>query len=229
MEAKTQPFQNWDTVVRGWGEIADASRSARIPWPIHLTVVRHGETTNNAQHLITGATDPPLTEHGVEQASALRAHLAGSYDAAFHSGLRRSRETLDAAIDRRDLGIVLPDSRLAERSMGVLEGEPSRPLPAYDRGDLTWAPQGGETYESVARRVASFLLDLLAVGATAGRSVSVLAAAHVGTMRILSGILERTQDPVAVLTRQFGNADPIRFNFRSVSFPAFLDRWRVSS
>jgi len=227
MNRQTEPFRIWDTRICSWAEIADATASSHAPEPIELTLVRHGQTTNNARHLITGASDPPLTSVGLEQAIGLRDVLDPTYDVAFHSNLRRTRETLELALAGHQVGVVLDDPRIAERSMGALEGEPSRPLPAYDLGDLFWAPEEGEDYGALTRRATSFLLDLVAAGKRAGRTLRVLAASHVGTIRILSAILDELRDPMAVLTRQFANAVPVRFDFRAVAWPSFLDRQEI--
>jgi broad specificity phosphatase PhoE len=227
MNRHTEPFRIWDTRICSWTEIASATASSRAPEPIELTLVRHGQTTNNAKRLITGASDPPLTSVGLEQAIGLRDVLDPAYDVAFHSNFRRTRETLKLALAGHQVGAVLDDPRIAERSMGALEGEPTRPLPAYDLGDLFWAPTDGENYGAVTRRATSFLLDLVAAGRRAGRALRVLAASHVGTIRILSSILDRLRDPVAVLTRQFANAVPLRFDFRTVGWPPFVDRLEI--
>jgi probable phosphoglycerate mutase len=188
-----------------------------------MTLIRHGQSTANAAGLITGASDPALSDRGTGQAEELSRRLADSYDGAFHSGLRRSRDTLDLSVAGKEIGRMLVDPRVAERSMGKLEGKPSRPLPAYDRGDLEWAPAGGEPYLSVARRILSFLLDLVDESDRAGRPLTVLASTHVGPMRIAAGILGGLDDPVAVLTSQFPNAIPVRSRFESVDWPPFLD------
>ncbi|MCW2996341.1 MAG: histidine phosphatase family protein, partial [Conexibacter sp.] len=44
---------------------------------VHLTVIRHGETTLNAAGRYSGQLDPPLTARGREQAAALAPVVAG--------------------------------------------------------------------------------------------------------------------------------------------------------
>jgi broad specificity phosphatase PhoE len=222
MASLIRPFSDWQAKIRSWDEIERACREQPGGPGVALTLIRHGESTNNAEGLVTGSSDPDLTDRGIAQAEELATLLPDSYDAAFHSGLRRSRRTLEAASRRAAIIASIVDPRVGERSMGELEGAPSRPLPAYDLGDMEWAPPGGEPYISVARRVASFLLDLQFESERAGRKVSVLASTHVGPMRIAYGILRRQADPVEVLTQQFPNAQPVDLEFKVVGWPRFL-------
>jgi broad specificity phosphatase PhoE len=112
------------------------------------------------------------------------------------------------------------DTRLSERSLGVLEGRPNISLPAYDRGDLAWAPDGGEPYLSVTGRILSFLLDLpRVVPAECPRAI---VSSHAGPLRILTGILLDMEDPAAVITTRFPNARVREFTVRSINWPRFL-------
>ena len=158
--------------VYPWPELRE--RLASCSDPFVLEVVRHGQTEANAAHRFSGATDVPLTEHGEQQARELGSRLTGTYDLAFQSPLSRSRRTLELALAASDAAVseVVEDDRLAERSLGVLEGLDSRPIPEYEAGDFDYAPEGGEPYSSVARRVLSFLADLGALASGARTTVA---------------------------------------------------------
>src|SRR5688572_10822139 len=85
---------------------------------VELHLVRHGETVTNAQSLVTGSRDVPLTDLGREQARHIGHHLDRRYDAAFHSTLSRSRDTLHLALQAGGVtvGSIFPDWRLNERT-----------------------------------------------------------------------------------------------------------------
>src|SRR5262249_50711334 len=154
----------------------------------------------NAQSLITGSRDVPLTPVGEEQARRIGHLLDRHYELAVFSTLSRSWETLRLALLAGHVKVdrVRTDPRLNERSLGVLELQPWRPLNEYAHGDLYYAPEGGDSYAAVARRCLSFLLDLVDFVAAA-RLEKILVCSHMGPMRILLGILEEQSDPVQVL------------------------------
>lgn len=215
----------WPARVRSWESLRDAIAStADSRARIHLDVIRHGETVLNHAGRISGRAETDLTERGRAQAALVGREFREPYDVTFDSGLRRSIDTLSIALSESSTTarLTFRDPRLAERSMGVLEGEPSRPIPEYDRGDFGWAPPGGEPYISVAQRILSFLLDLSDYGQATGRNLRALASTHVGPMRILTSIVEEVSDPAAALTRQFPNTALWTGEVRSITWPRFL-------
>lgn len=105
-----------------------------------LYLIRHGQSTWNAERRFQGLADPPLDDVGREQARRLAARLQGNGTAMvalYTSPFRRARET--AEIIGEALGLpAVPDDRLKERDVGALMG-------------LTWA-QIEERYPDVVRR-----------------------------------------------------------------------------
>ncbi|MEZ5182338.1 MAG: histidine phosphatase family protein [Acidimicrobiales bacterium] len=156
-----------------------------------LLLVRHGESTWNADGRWQGQADPPLSERGRQQAAAAAAAI-GTIDAIAASDLERAAHT--AAIIARALGVdpVLTEPRLRERDAGPLSGltrpeiherypgllpdDPSGYVPGAD-GHPAW-PEGWEPDEVLWDRVEVALLAL-------GRLVpdgDVLAVTHGGVM-----------------------------------------------
>ena len=61
-----------------------------------LILVRHGESTWNAEELLQGQLDPPLSERGREQSAALAGMLDGLPDErVICSDLGRARQTAE--------------------------------------------------------------------------------------------------------------------------------------
>lgn len=212
----------WSTRVYPWPEIEErlASCSNRFA----LEVVRHGQTEANAGRRFSGATDVPLTELGEQQARELGSKLGGPYDLAFHSPLARSRRTLELAIEAGgvSVGDVIEDERLAERSLGVLEGLPSRPIPEYESGDFHWCPEGGEPYASVTHRVLSFLADMATAAGRREEPLRALACTHVGPMRVLIPVLRGAAERDGILTAKYANAEVFGFEPAGLVVPEFV-------
>jgi broad specificity phosphatase PhoE len=189
-------------------------------------MVRHGETTTNAKGLITGTADAPLTERGRAQACAAGRALAGqAFHAGFSSHLQRSVETLELIREAGalDLGAQIAETRIGERHLGSYELELRRPIPAFARGDLDFAPEGGgESYLSVAHRCVVFLADLAELATVTGAGLDVLVSSHAGPMRILVGLLDRKADPVEVLALRLGNSVVVPRVLSGFRLPPFL-------
>lgn len=192
--------------------------------PVQLHLMRHGETVTNAQKLVTGAQDVPLTAAGEAQARTVGFRLDLHYGLALHSTLSRSLHTLVLALAEGKIKVdrMGGDSRLNERSLGVMELQPMRPITEYGQGDLCYAPKGGDSYAEVARRCLSLLIDLIEDVATTPLE-KVLVSGHMGPMRILLGILEEQADPVEVLARSFKNTEVVRMSWRRLVLPGFLE------
>jgi broad specificity phosphatase PhoE len=116
-----------------------------------LLLVRHGETAANVDGLLLGRADPPLTERGRAQASALAAVLP-TPDRVIASPLRRALDTADA-FGRA----VEVDARWIELDYGELDGLAASAVPdeTWDRwrADPTAAPGGAEPLAMLGRRV----------------------------------------------------------------------------
>jgi 2,3-bisphosphoglycerate-dependent phosphoglycerate mutase len=175
-----------------------------------LWLVRHGESTWNVAGLAQGQHDQAeLTERGLRQASdAAWRFRHRAIRAIYASDLRRARQT--AAAFAAVVGVqVFTDTRLRERSLGVLEGVPSAALgPAVtglDGGrviDPDARPAGGESVREMYQRAAAFCDELRAAaadgsgGSAAGpfpglpdAAGDVLVIAHGGTVRVLAAYL----------------------------------------
>jgi broad specificity phosphatase PhoE len=116
-----------------------------------LLLVRHGETAANAQGLLLGRADPPLTELGRAQAAALAAALPRP-DIVISSPLQRATAT--AAAFGMDVEI---DDRWIELDYGDFDGRSPGDVSAEEwdrwRRDPTYAPPGGESLLDLRERV----------------------------------------------------------------------------
>lgn len=128
-----------------------------------LIVARHGQTRHNADGLLLGRLDPPLTELGQAQAASLRAAVEGAVRVVC-SPLLRARQTAAA------LGLPVEiDERWIEVDYGIHDGRPLAEIPPELwrrwREDQSFVPEGGESLASVGRRVAAACESLTAEAA----------------------------------------------------------------
>jgi len=145
---------------------------------LELWLVRHGETTASVARRIAGGSNPPLTEVGRMEASALRPSLEGqAFDSVYASDLDRAMTTARLA-----WGDPTPEPRLREVDFGPWEGR------GYDDVDPTvtavflqfreFEIPGGDSHRDFRRRVHSFVDEL-----APGRH---LLFVHGGVIRVLT-------------------------------------------
>jgi len=148
-----------------------------------LLLVRHGESTGNAQRLLLGRIDAPLTSRGRDQVKSLRPQVAGAAR-VISSPLGRARDTAAA------LGLGLPvevDERWIEMDYGELDGVPLRDVPGDTwnrwRSDPGFHPAGGESLAEVGRRVRSACEELFERDRHGARGGDVVVVSHVSPIK----------------------------------------------
>jgi broad specificity phosphatase PhoE len=156
-----------------------------------LYLVRHGRTDANARGLLLGRADPPLSEEGRAQASALAARIPSGARVVC-SPLHRARETAAA------FGLpVEVDDRWVELDYGVLDGMPLADVPddvwRTWRADPAYRPEGGETLVELGARVRS-ACDELTADAQGG---DVVVVSHVSPIKAALAWALRTDDRVS--------------------------------
>ena len=160
-----------------------------------LYVIRHGETDFNVAQRLQGRFETTLNAQGRRQASECAGILRDLFERAgrspgdlgyVSSPLRRARETMELirsvlGLDSHNYEI---DERLAEISYGEWEGHTLAEIHARDphvledrdRQKWDFVPPGGESYRSVAKRVAAWYASV---------SCDSVITAHGGVVRAL--------------------------------------------
>jgi glucosyl-3-phosphoglycerate phosphatase len=134
--------------------------------PDRLILVRHGESTWNAEERLQGQLDPPLSDRGREQSRALAAIVDGVPDERIVcSDLTRARETAELI----GLRPGRFDPRWREIDVGSWGGRTAAEIDAQgdeltnSRGGPRTAPDG-ETWAAFAARVAGAVDELIGAG-----------------------------------------------------------------
>ena len=170
-----------------------------ISWPdrqasTELWVVRHGESTWNADGRYQGQTDVPLSSVGVLQASSLAERLTSqSFAAVYSSDLRRAHHTAEIVTERLTGDPpVQTESGLREIDVGQLSGLALPEIRAHFPGYLAalredpWATRrpGGESMADLYARSSAALANIAAQWA--GHRVMVFT--HGGVVRVAVGL-----------------------------------------
>ena len=157
-----------------------------------MLLVRHGQSTANAQGTWQGQMDFPLSKEGRRQASLAGTGLSDEpFEGLYSSPLSRAFETAEIIRDRTGFaGEVVPLGGLSERHGGILEGhtwaeqehrnpelaEKFLALPEEER----WPLLGAETDEEVIARFEAALESIRVLHPAGSRLVVV---SHGGVMR----------------------------------------------
>lgn len=133
---------------------------------MEVYLVRHGRTPWNARRLIQGRTDISLAPDGIAIAQEYSKKIRDiHFDRIFSSPLKRAYETAEILRGDRDIPIET-DDRLKEICFGENEGRdslailhnPEDPFHYFYSAPEKYKPApGGETFEEVIARGASFL------------------------------------------------------------------------
>jgi broad specificity phosphatase PhoE len=187
----------------------------RVPRSLELTVVRHGQTSANAEGRFQGQSELPLDATGRAQARALGAHLASlAFSFAVASDLARATATAEAIVASRGISLEL-DRRWREMNFGAWEGLTWAEIVARNpelkekpaNAPRFYTPQGGESFDSVCDRVAD---AVAAIGERTPEGAQVLVVTHAGPLHALLRVL-MGEGEAAALGVRFVPASITRF------------------
>lgn len=123
--------------------------------------IRHGETNSNLKGIVSGRSDEPLNQKGVEQAQEINNRLSDiTFRAVYVSPMKRTLQTAEIIIPEKQFII---DERLAERDLASLKNHTIDELwniPTWNSLQEMRTPEGAETFGSGQVRVRDFLLEL---------------------------------------------------------------------
>ncbi|NQT38382.1 MAG: histidine phosphatase family protein [Planctomycetes bacterium] len=131
-------------------------------------LIRHGESTYNADGRIQGQSDPPLSELGLQQARAVAAAMTRMpIELVVASPLRRAMQTAELVAEPLGLPIRV-DDRLMEVHVGVFQDKLRADLETlfpeelrrWLSGDPDFIIPGGESRRQLARRGRAAIDDL---------------------------------------------------------------------
>ena len=192
----------------------------------HITLLRHAESTGNAENLLQGQMDLPLTEKGRSQARALAQRWKTEgvmFDMAIASPLVRARETAEIVLAAIPASLEF-DSLWMERNNGQFAGL---------REDQVRATHKEEDFTNPYQAVAETGESDWALYLRGGQALLSLMRRPPGKYLIVShgGILNMTLYAILGITPAPNFQGP-RFRFPNAGFSQFRyypskHRWRV--
>ena len=158
------------------------------PSPVgRLLLVRHGQSTWNADGRWQGQEDPPLSTTGVRQARAAAATIGG-FDLIAASPLERALTTATVIADALGVGPVVTDPDLVERHAGGFQGltrpEIDERFPGYLADGRR--PPGWELDDDVTMRASGALAR---IAAQVGEGGTALVVTHGGVIACLERLV----------------------------------------
>lgn len=137
---------------------------------LRIYLARHGQNGDNANGILNGHRDLPLTEIGIKQAHELAENIRAAglkFQKIYSSPLVRAKRT--AEIIAEELGIDQPEvlAELIERDFGVMTGKSAKNIievcgeeNVLKTDTITYFlnPEGAETFPELVER-AKLLLD----------------------------------------------------------------------
>lgn len=138
---------------------------------LKIYLARHGQDKDNANGILNGRRDEPLTEKGIEQANEVASKIKETeihFDHVYSSPLKRACKTAEIITDTLEIEKpeILPD--LIERDFGIMTGQPQSKIKEMCSPDIIQSdtityflsPEGAETFPDLVERAKKLLNNL---------------------------------------------------------------------
>ncbi|KKT28561.1 MAG: hypothetical protein UW43_C0001G0037 [Candidatus Yanofskybacteria bacterium GW2011_GWA1_44_21] len=145
---------------------------------LKIYLARHGQDKDNANGILNGLRDEPLSEKGIEQANEVANKIKDTgihFDHVYTSPLQRAYKTAEIITDTLDIKKPEPLADLIERDFGIMTGKLQNTIKDVCSPDIFQTdticyflnPDGAETFPQLIER-ANKLLDILKTKHKAG-------------------------------------------------------------
>jgi broad specificity phosphatase PhoE len=181
---------------------------------LKIYIARHGQNEDNANGILNGHRDKPLTHVGRNQAHELADGIKSAgitFDKVYTSPLSRANET--ASIICNTLMMEEPEifDLLIERDFGIMTGKPAEDIerlcaPDIIKGEVVTyflSPEGAETFPDLLERASVALEYIQAMNAEG----SILLATHGDFGKMLYAAYYRLSWQEMLTKFHFGNCE----------------------
>jgi broad specificity phosphatase PhoE len=136
-----------------------------------IYLARHGQDKDNANGILNGHRDEPLTEIGINQAREVAQKIkeAGiKFDIIFASPLQRAFKTAEIVAETLGNDSPIKEESLIERDFGIMTGKPVSSIiemcspDIFETNDINYflSPEGAETFPDLISRSKKLLEKL---------------------------------------------------------------------
>jgi probable phosphoglycerate mutase len=183
---------------------------------VKIFVARHGQNEDNANGILNGHRDLPLTDIGRQQARQLGEGILAAelqFDAIYCSPLSRAHETAEIVSEMLGMKKPIVIDSLIERDFGNMSGQPIEKIeelcgPHIIKTDMITyflQPEGGETFPELEERAQLAVSEIRNLHPD-GR---VLAVCHGDLGKMMYAAVSGTQWQDALTKFHFGNCELI--------------------
>ncbi len=181
-----------------------------------IYIARHGQNEDNANGILNGHRDLPLTELGRDQAKELGEAINASglsFDVVYSSPLLRAYETATIVTEIVNLPTPLVYDKIIERDFGVMSGQPASKIEELCAPDIIKTdtityflhPEGAETFDALVNRGKEVLRDMRS--RHDGKKILLVCHGDIGKMIYAAATGKDWQD--VLVNFHFGNGDLI--------------------
>lgn len=192
----------------------------KLTMAVDIFIVRHGQNVDNANNILNGRRDLPLTELGRKQARELgdkMAKLKLNFDVVYSSPLIRAFETatiLSEILGNTEKPVVVPD--LIERDFGIMTGQPISQIVPMCGTDILVTdsityflkPEGAETFPHLMRRADKVLREIR----DRQKAGKALIVTHGDLGKMIYAVARNLHWKTVLREFHFGNGDLIDIN-----------------
>jgi broad specificity phosphatase PhoE len=183
---------------------------------VKIFVARHGQNEDNANGILNGHRDLPLTDIGRQQARQLGEGILAvelQFDAIYCSPLSRAHETAEIVSEMLGMKKPIVVDSLIERDFGKMSGQPIEKIeelcnPHIIKTDMITyflQPEGGETFPQLEERAKSAVSEVRNLHPTG----SVLVVCHGDLGKMMYATVSNTKWQDALTKFHFGNCELI--------------------
>ena len=183
---------------------------------LQIFIARHGQNQDNANGILNGHRDLPLTTIGLQQAQDLAVginEVGLQFDHVYCSPLLRAHQTAQIVCERNQLPdpTILPE--LIERDFGIMTGKPQASITELCAPDIIQAdvvtyflnPEGAETFPDLIKR-AERVLEIIESKHADG---NILLVGHGDFGKMIYAAATKTPWEDVLVNFHFGNGDLI--------------------